>query len=128
MNLHSEHFYWRFRYLYYGLINLFLDKKISVIEFTEQISSLWVSNQQSHSRWKYYFEKDETLQFEPDSRALGFEELASDIFTICEICNPDEDRRSHELNEEELRLYIQQNTLPKIEKYLSTDEDEIEGF
>ena len=118
MSLFSEHFYWRNRKKYHQLMKYFLDKKISGIEFDSQFCDQWCMDrgQYSKSERENNFKKDETIIFDPDSRAAGFEELVSSTYTACDAFNPDGDLEDYELDEEGLRAWVQ-DIFPKIDKY-----------
>lgn len=113
----SEHFYWTNRKIYYDIMKNFLNKKISAIEFENQFSQQWCFDRGQHALWERNLEDDETLMFEPDIRATEFEKLVSTIYSACDVFNPaDEKLESHELNEEGLRIEVQ-DAFSKIEKY-----------
>lgn len=69
-------------------IDLFLDKKITAREFTDEYISKWRQERNAHLLGK----DDDKLS-----------ELLSSTFCLADMYNPDEDREEYELDENKLR-------------------------
>lgn len=100
--LHSEN-----RYQYLELMEDFIDGSISGEQCTIKFFKMCRSIARVSNMLEEDFER--LINFQPNSKAYGFSGIvANNTFMECEMFNPDLDRDDSELDEEELRDFVQE--------------------
>ena len=107
--------YWENYKMYLDLMEKFVDKKISGTEFSDQFFQTWKSD-----RDKTY--NSEELVYITENFKLteieGFSALISELFTDCDVFEPDSAlREDYEISEEELRNCVKKTLLEIKDRY-----------
>jgi len=130
----EDQIFWESRKEYIHILDLFVNKKITLDEFFNQFCGLRGSNLKASRMWEKKLEEEafvvfpksnETdIQLNPESS--GFTKIISSLHSLVDACDPDV---TYEMNlekpellfygisEEFLRLIIEEDFLPQLEKY-----------
>lgn len=103
--------YWENKKLYLQLMEKFVNRQIDGRQFEKQFCQMWRVDRDKTYSLKELFEKinDEKL-----TELEGFSTLISNLFTDCDVFEPDVRlREDYEISEEELRNCVK-NTLLEI--------------
>lgn len=139
LTLIEDEIFWESRKEYIQILDLFVSKKISLDQFFEQFSSLRGLNLRSARLWKkkleeealVVFPKSNEINIQVNPKSCGFTEIISYLDSLVDICDPDvtlemnveqPELLFYGISEEYLRLLIQENIFPKLEKYCDLNE------
>jgi hypothetical protein len=108
----SENFsYWENRKLYLQLMEKFVNGTIDGTQFDSEFCRMWRVNRDKNYSLKELLDKIEDVEL---TKLEGFSALISDLFTDCDVFEPDSAlREDYEISEEELRNCVK-NTLLEI--------------
>jgi hypothetical protein len=111
-SLLSENFsYWENRKLYLQLMEKFVNGTIDGTQFDSEFCRMWRVNRDKNYSLKELLDKIEDVEL---TKLEGFSALISDLFTDCDVFEPDSAlREDYEISEEELRNCVK-NTLLEI--------------
>ena len=94
--------FWNNKQQYFSLIGKLIDQTISGVEFEARFTSLWRLNRDNEI--STCFNKYNALSQEVNL----FNNLLSEIFSACDVFDPDPDtREDYEYDEESLRRFVQ---------------------
>ena len=135
LTLLEDQIFWKSRKKYVKILKLFCHKKINLDEFFIQFGSLMGSNLKASRIWKKNLEAEayristqsNEINGELNSESQGFTKIIYYLDSLIDICDPDitlemnlkEDPELffYGISEEFLRLTIENNFLPQLEKY-----------
>ena len=107
--------YWSNRKLYLELMERFINGRIDGTQFDNEFCQMWrVDRDKSYSS-KELLDKIEDVEL---TKLEGFSALISDLFTDCDVFEPDSAlREDYEISEEELRNRVKKTFLEMKERY-----------
>lgn len=110
-----DHFKWQQKDHYFLLLTHFLDKKIDIDEYIEQLFKLEQETQNLVEELKLDFEK--LKKFEPNLSSKKFSKFIEELCSDCRIFEPNSDLRDDfDISEKQLRNGVKKIFL-EIQKY-----------
>lgn len=133
----EDQIFWETRLEYYKLFDLFVTKKISCEDFSDEFDNLICLNRDTSARWIDYFKNEafnsvtnlNQADFQINSKSHYFSDLIYKVSYLIDLWDPAvslEDNVKHPdllssygISDEYFRLLIEENLLPKMEKYFN---------
>jgi hypothetical protein len=107
--------YWENRNQYLELMERFIHGEINGTQFDTEFSKMWIIDSDKNYSLKEFVDKINELDL---TKLKSFSDLRSELFTDCDIFEPNPDfRDKDEISEEELRNRVKK-TLLQIKEYL----------
>jgi hypothetical protein len=107
--------YWENRELYVELMERFINGTIDGREFDKEFCQMWAADRDKVDRWEellYIIDNLKLIQFE------DFGSLISDLFTDCDVFEPDPMlREDYEKSEDQLRDCVEKTLLEMKDRY-----------
>lgn len=101
--------YWENRKLYLELMERFIHKRIDGTQFDSEFCLMWRVDRDKTYSSKEWLNKIEHVDL---NKLTGFSHLMSDLFTDCDVFQPDSAlREDYEISEEELRNCVKKTLL-----------------
>jgi len=108
--------YWENRKLYLQLMEKFITGEIDGRQFDREFCRMWRVDRDKNYSLKELFDK---IEDEKLTELEGFSALISDLFTDCDIFEPDSAlREDYEISEEELRNCVKKTLAEIKDRYL----------
>jgi hypothetical protein len=107
--------YWENRKLYLELMERFINERIDGTQFDSEFCQMWRVD-----RDKTYSSKEllNNIEHVDLTKLEGFSALISDLFTYCDVFEPDSAlREDYEISEKELRNYVKKTLLEIKNRY-----------
>lgn len=134
LSLLDDQIFWKSRKKYCQILSFFIRKKISLDEFFNKFYTLQGSNLKASRIWKKKLEEEacgiltesNKIDFQLNPKSEGFTEIISNLHSWTNLCEPDitlEMNLKHPnligygISEEFLRIIIEEDFLPQLEKY-----------
>ena len=107
--------YWENRKLYLELMERFINGRIDGTQFDSEFCQMWRVDRDKNYSSKELLDKIEDVEL---TKLEGFSALISDLFTDCDVFEPDSAlREDYEISEEELRNRVKKTFLEMKERY-----------
>jgi hypothetical protein len=107
--------YWESRKLYLQLMEKFVNGRIDGRQFDSEFCRMWRVNRDKNYSLKELLDKIEDVEL---TKLEGFSALISDLFTDCDVFEPDSAlREDYEISEEELRNCVKKTLLEIKDRY-----------
>ena len=107
--------YWESRKLYLQLMEKFVNGRIDGTQFDSEFCQMWRVNRDKNYSLKELLDKIEDVEL---TKLEGFSALISDLFTDCDVFEPDSAlREDYEISEEELRNCVKKTLLEMKDPY-----------
>jgi len=134
LSLVEDAIFWESGKEYIQILDLFVSKKITLDQFFNQFCGLRGSNLRSARMWKkkleeeafVVFPKSTEINIQVNPKSCGFTKIISYLHSLVAACDPDVTLEMnlkqpellwYGISEEYLRLRIEKDFLPKLEKY-----------
>lgn len=106
--------YWENKKQYLELMERFINGKIDGTQFDSEFCQMWRVDRDKNYSWKEFLDKIHDVEV---TKLEGFSALISDLFTDCDVFQPNPALRDdYEISEEELRNCVKK-TLLQIQEY-----------
>jgi hypothetical protein len=107
--------YWDSRKLYLQLMEKFVNGRIDGRQFDSEFCRMWRVNRDKNYSLKELLDKIEDVEL---TKLESFSALISDLFTNCDVFEPDSAlREDYEISEEELRNCVKKTLLEMKDPY-----------
>lgn len=107
--------YWENRKSYLQLMKKLVNEKIGATQFDKEFCQMWRVDRDRNYSLKELFDK---IEDEKLTELEGFSTLISDLFSDCDIFEPDSAlREDYEISEEELRIRVKKTLLEIKHRY-----------
>ena len=130
----DDQIFWESRKEYVQILDLLVSKKITLDQLFKQFCGLRGSNLRSARMWKekleeeafVVFPKSTEINIQVNPKSCGFTKIISYLHTLVDICDPNvtlevnlkqPELLLYGISEEYLRLIIEEDFLPQLEKY-----------
>lgn len=115
-NILLENFsYWENRKLYAQVMEKFVTGRMNVIQFEKEFCQMWRIDRDKNYSLKELLDKLENVEL---TKLEGFSALISDLFTDCDVFEPDSAlREDYEISEEELKNCVKKTLLEIKDRY-----------
>jgi hypothetical protein len=107
--------YWENRKLYLELMKRFINGRIDGTQFDSEFCRMWTVDRNKNYSSKEFLDKIEGVEL---TKLEGFSALISDLFTDCDVFEPDSAlRENYEISEEELKNCVKKTFLEIKDRY-----------
>ena len=130
----EDQIFWENRKEHIRILNLFISKKITFDQFFKQFCRLRGLNLKSARIWRNNLEEEacgiltlsNKIDFQLNLESAGFTEIISNLHSWTDLYDPDTTLEmnlkqleliTYGISEEALRIMIEENFLPRLEKY-----------
>jgi hypothetical protein len=110
--------YWEDRKLYMQLMEKFVYYRINGMQFDKEFCQMWKVNRDRNYTLKEMLNKIEYKELTQLEDFSDFSDLISDVFSDCEVFQPNSRlRKRYEISEEELRNRVKKTLLEIKDRY-----------
>lgn len=107
--------YWENKKLYLQLMEKFVNGRIDGTQFNSEFYRMWRLDRDKNYSLKELLDKIEDVEL---TKLEGFSALISDLFTDCDVFEPNSAlREDYEISEEELRNCVKKTLLEMTDRY-----------